>query len=73
MANKRKKGPVVRTQLRNAATGEEHDTITQSISFDHEIYGIMEAARYEPRIPISRSGFVRIALEEKFRREGRLK
>ena len=48
-------------------------TITQAISFDWQVYEIMEEQRTKPRIAIPRSAFVRLALEEKFIREGLLK
>lgn len=51
----------------------ERNTITQAISFDWQIYEIMEAARAETRIPTPRSAYIRQALEEKFIREGRMK
>jgi len=51
----------------------ERATITQSVSFDWEVYQLMEKARFEPRIPTPRSAYIRQALEEKFRREGRMK
>lgn len=48
-------------------------TVTHSISFDRQVYELMEEARFETRLPTPRSEYVRLALEEKFRREGRLK
>lgn len=46
----------------------ERNTITQAISFDWQVYEIMEAERAKTRIPTPRSAYVREALEEKFRR-----
>jgi hypothetical protein len=51
----------------------ERNTVTQAISFDRQIYELMEAARFEPRIPTPRSRYVCEALEMRMRREGRLK
>jgi hypothetical protein len=52
---------------------KDRNTITQSISFDWQVYEIMEAARFETRLPTHRSEYVREALVEKFVREGRMK
>ena len=47
-------------------------TITQSISFDWEVYELMETERKKTRIETPRSAFIREALEEKFQRAGLL-
>lgn len=46
----------------------ERRTVTQSISFDWQVYELMEAERKKTRIETPRSAFVREALEEYFRR-----
>jgi hypothetical protein len=71
---KKKSGPAKGSRLMPLETTQdpERATVTHSISFDRQIYELMEAARFEPRLPMPRSEYVRLALEEKFRREGRL-
>lgn len=49
----------------------ERTTITQSVSFDWLVYELMEAARKETRIPTKRSVYIREALEEKLKRDGK--
>jgi hypothetical protein len=68
---KKPQAPKPRTQLESTQDPERR-TVTQSVSFDWQIYEIMEAARRETRIETPRSAYIRQALEEKFRREGRL-
>lgn len=69
MTKPRKVKPRTKTTTEQS---EDRNTITYSISFDREIFEIMEAARRETRIETPRSAYVRAALEEKFKREGRL-
>jgi hypothetical protein len=60
-----------RTKIKSAQSRRRR-TVTQSISFDWEIYEIMEQERRKFRLEIPRSEFIRKALEEKFTKEGLL-
>lgn len=59
--------PMPKTKPRSTQSRAKN-TITQAISFDWEVYDIMEAERVKTRIPTPRSAYVRDALVEKFQR-----
>jgi hypothetical protein len=48
-------------------------TKTQSVSFDLEVYEIMESDRCSGRRPVPRSVYIREVLEAHFRKKGLMK